>query len=783
MPGPPYSSSTDSQIGVLPSHKPLQAANTVAAGSSPRFIQLPSPVYVVSWISTTHVLIAAGGGGSRFGMVNVLILLSIHLSNDNDAEMENTAACLGLSVKLNEEQHKMVVKAASPSSDPVSGSIEAGVRVPHLWRFVAGLDLGSDVPWCASKYLPLERAEAGCSKPDDTIPVSTREWTLETCQCLRYAHGIIALSSICTFSLIAVEYVPQNSQKGESIQTSESSCSETYRLTLLARVALPTETNNEDKKPIAMVRYAVIVAHDACGIHAYDLRPLLLGGEGEGKGGAVAPVTQATPMAKWALPDRVNDLHADRFSWVSVKASPLQTTQESHLQSISPKPSYKALALDYVLVAALVRDKTLRLGSFLQYGPHAPLRRLCRGQEHLDGIDWESEEEEQSETELVVIETIKEEAVLTGVDCGLQFNLLPSSMRLVRLFGLETLSSSAQDAALRALTLRIAQHAEEPLMPLPLVSLLMVVYDQHSNQSFFLHAQVLVWSCSGTLSSEKGISAKCDGKCEGNSCRRGRRGGHPIHCQIHLGAGGPSPIVKDAIICFSPCLDMDVRREVAPKQTQVNFQSAVGASIPTHWLAGTAEGWIVLVVRNPRIQQEELGVDSLSCANLSAKDGMVEGMGSSYIGSEHSGVSESFFVLRHARPSLLLSRSDRPGKVSLGRGKDHCWGNPDVPLHYEPVTAVAVSKLNDVLSTDIAQNVVLSTLPVPVRASNTAILPNYSESIDLLPKVEGLELFPKALGFHAKIVGALAATNALLMRLRWILLILTVLWGIFILFC
>ncbi|CCW67357.1 unnamed protein product [Phytomonas sp. Hart1] len=756
MSSPPNSLKNDSQVGILPAHKSLQAINTVAAGSSPRFIQLPSPVYVASWISTTHVLIAAGGGGSRFGMANVLVLLSIHLSNQDavSPEMGDRAACSGLSMKLNAEQHKMIATAAPPSFCTSTTSTGAGVHIPHLWTFVAALDLGGDVPWCASKYLHLERSEVECGAADDSTNLSTREWALNGNKCLQCTHGIIALSSIRTFSLIAVEHVSGTSQTGESIKTSESLCCAAYRLRLLARIALPSETGNEDKKPIAMVRYAVVVAHDECGIYAYDLRSLLP--QGERGNDAGEPVVQAIPMAQWTLPDRVNDLHADRFNWVLVR------------------PFSKALALDYVLIVALVRDKTLRLGSFRQNRCLPIFYSSCRGQAQSDEIVWESEEEEPSKSKLSVIGTIKEEAVLTGVDCGLQFNLFPSSMRLVRLFGLETLSFSAQECALKTLALRVTEDSAKLLRPLPLVSLIMVVYDQHRNQSFFLHAYVMISGCPSAPFLAKETLPKSDEMLQGSD-PNGKGGRDPlIHYQIRMGAGGPSPIVKDAITCFSQCSNMDEYLEFAPNQTQMDLKSVVGASFPTHWLAGTVEGWIVLVVRNPKIRPEDLIGDSFG-ADPSCTHGVVEGGGGKDISSEYGDTSPPFFVLRHARPSPLLSQGGKRRNV-------FCWGNPNVPLHSEPVTAVAVSKLNDILSTDLAQNVVLSTLPMPIRAVSIASLPNHLGSMELLPKVEDLELFPKELNLHAELLGGLATVLARSMRLRWILLVLTVLWGIFLLF-
>jgi len=136
-------------------------------------------------------------------------------------------------------------------------------------------------------------------------------------------------------------------------------------------------------------------------------------------------------------------------------------------------------------------------------------------------------------------------------------------------------------------------------------------------------------------------------------------------------------VIKDCVTCLAPTHDNNgvVERTLALRR------NCFGAALPTHWVAGTVEGSLVGIHASP-----------VSGAGEERGGGTRQDTSSSHLTSS----APLMFVADHARP--LATGSAREKKK---------YG----PLHKEPVTAIAVSAQNDVVSTDLAQNVVISTFP------------------------------------------------------------------------
>lgn len=756
----------------------VSAADVVAPGELPNFLQLPSPVYCAEWVDARHVVIGAGGGGRRFGMANVLVLLAI------DTAERGAAAAGGAArppppasstsrppaatpqpapaVSLTSEQQKAVTAAAAANR---GAGGPAPSTVPPLWRFVSAVDLEGDIPWCLSRYLPTngefalpshggggdaENDKNTAEKPTATntamgavsspsSPSSTSLVSLNTPPVLRGLMGLLAVSSVAAFNVIGVRRVLVVNAQG---RMGSRLCLQRF-----ARIIVPNDTANPDKKPIALVHHVLAVAHDHNGILLYDLASLMPRALDEK--GQVVPVTAAIPLASWSLPARVNDLHANRINLVHAKpargprgrsnsrpargtrsrsaagstaakrngdaggsdslfTTPMKAERKIRGRSaasrrvdgaekdgkdaeetnaeLEEKPSaVTALVLDYVLIAALVQDKTVRLGS---------LRLRRRFKDSRDGASQEKEKKgEDDEDEDAAAGTasadgditarfrVQEDVVLTATDCGLPFHLMKSSLRLVRLFGMENVPAVAVESAHRTLTKSFLLHRQAalaaetagevpaPMRPTVLAGMLLVAYDPAGNHSFFVRGAI-----------EASLRAP-------PSSGKGSRGGTNRYGSLRLSVQldpVSEPVIKDAITSLS------VRHDTNVDEIDRLDENEFGAAVPEHWVVGTVDGWIASVRYVPHPPPDKHHHHRQPAATKAASSSSSSGAPQASAGA--------------APPPLYVIDGRRP-TANRRQLKEY------PALHKEPVSCVAVSAWNDVVSADIAQKVAVTTLP------------------------------------------------------------------------
>ncbi|KAG8345943.1 hypothetical protein TRVL_03236 [Trypanosoma vivax] len=591
----------------------LSAAEVVAAVSdAPHCMQFPSPVYFARWIDEKHAIVGAGGGGRRFGMANLLAIVSI----DTTAQ----------------------------SSSRSNGMEETAQRWP--WNFTSAVDMGKNIPWCASPFL----------KCTDEL------------QLAEGVVGYLAVSHVTCFTLVEV----RRDMKTSSFYLRRHAC-----------VQVPSDDRNPDKKPIGLIQAAVVVAHDNKGVLIYDLPSLLLrtplGSTTSNAEGAVedsgaqgrvcAPGEDPTnehptsvcvkPIASWSLPARVNDLHANRF-FVPKKVRGRDPSKRRQRYS------------EYLLIAVLVQDKTLRLarmklrrGGRMSAGTPGGVASADGDMDLVDGGNVDSDSS---------VLTLTDACVLTGRDCRIPFTLMKTSMRLVQLFGVEDVASSVLGALWKEVR---RKHCEEGTRgEMPIAGLVLVVFDVSSNQSYMLAARVLSTSIppNGVSSSNcaQHPSMAVTGEMKSANCARGKTSKR-LNLRVRF-APEPSPIVKDGITCVSPC---DYSRNY--RLGSVSADEGIGTALPDNWLAGTVDGALVSILYD----------------------------------------SQGKFTAQDVRPS----REKRISRLFPA-------------LHREPISCVAVSALNDVLSTDIAQKVVVSTLPCCV-APNNSLLTRHAAELATQPYASG----------------------------------------------
>ncbi|EKG04620.1 hypothetical protein TCSYLVIO_004318 [Trypanosoma cruzi] len=557
----------------------FSAEEVVAPGKSPQYMQLPSPVYFVRWVDERHAIIGAGGGGRRFGMANLLAIISV----------DSTQGPCGTSSSGNQQQRK-------PKKEPLPPTIP--------WNFVAAIDMEGNIPWCASTFL-----------------ICT-----DTTQLARGVVGYIAVSHITCFTLVEVY---------------ECCKVNTLAMRRLACIEVPADAKNPDKKPIALVQGAVVVAHDEGGVYVYGLHSLLqrahsteeektvrrkVEKEAEAEAQNVSPsssasgeakdavfetpriLQEAEPLAIWPLPARLNDLHANRF-FVPKRKPGIERSRKRHHSN-------------HMLIVALVQDKTLRITTMKLPRRHKTIYK----------------EENGDIKEGKVTTCLVDACIFTGKDCRIPFSLMKSSMRLVQVFGVEDAApSKAELIWLKARGL----HRETGVRGLmPIASFIVVVYDVLGNQSYMLTARV-----ASTASTRNEAFFSKDSEPESNA---GKKPSNRLALQVCF-APQPSPLVKEGITSISACH----HRRPCHESDAVSGEG-VGTVVPSYWLAGTVEGTLAFIV--------------------------------------------------HAGDGTFQTALIRPSK-----NKREARQFP--ALHREPISCVAVSQMNDVLTTDIAQNVVVSTLP------------------------------------------------------------------------
>ncbi|ESL06847.1 hypothetical protein TRSC58_05472 [Trypanosoma rangeli SC58] len=634
------------------------ADEVIAPGKSPQYIQLPSPVYFVRWVDDHHAIIGAGGGGRRFGMVNFLALISV------DTSQQLCEAPSG-----EKPQQKLPQKEPPPP--------------PHPWKFVTAIDLENNIPWCASTFVVCTDAA----------------------ELARGVVGHLAVSHITCFTLIEVYQCYQ----ANSLAMRRRAC-----------IAVPSDEKNPDKKPIALVQGTLVVAHDEGGVQVYSLHSLLqrvrspeeergmrskvetktktqnaspaaslYGEEQHAAVEASGIIGEAEPLAVWSLPARLNDLHANRF-FVPKKGN---GREKSGMRPHS----------DYLLIVALVQDKTLRLATM----------KLSR---RTSTIEKEGNKTGNGHAMTHLVDA----CIFTGKDCHISFPLMKSSMRLVQIFGVEDVApTKAEESWMEARRL----HCETGIRgAMPIASFIVVVYDVLGNHSCMLTARVF-----STAVAASRVALSKDSETATNDAKKPSR---QLKLQVCF-APQPSPLINEGVTSVSAC-----HYRGGCDDCDTPNGEGVGTNIPSHWLAGTVEGTIL--------------------------------------------------SLFHTGEGKFQTLSIRPSKSKREAARFPA-------LHREPISCVAVSKQNDVLTTDIAQNVVVSVLPLcegpttapalsegrgyclaqgdgaATRAAGAAVtgvedltsLANHGRELAVRPKRVALSLFPSGQGSKPSLLLPLGCTAIL----------------------
>ncbi|CAG9577891.1 conserved hypothetical protein [Leishmania major strain Friedlin] len=690
-------------VSPLPLRAVLRADEVVATGRAENVLQVPSPIYTAIFVDAHHALIGAGGGGRRFGMPNIALLLRVQ-SLSSASKADPTA------------------KAPATSSAPAAAA-------SPVWSFAAAVDLGSDdIPWCTSSFLPFEAsAHDGKARSGASTEPAALDWTDAQRRVLDGLVGFVALSTMASFSLLGVFRGPEPSTSQATEPSASSAASapanasgdvELRRyLRQLARIEVPNDAKNPDKKPIALVHNLVLVSHDDNGVLAFALTDLVPDSfEDEdfdayraryadqttnGDSGAVLQRrvprvrTEAAPVASWQLPARVNDLSVSRVCIVQADAS-------NGASSLSQRPC-KARLQEHLVVAALLLNKTLVLSTVRLR------RRYIRSRSHkasvVQGEETTAEKvQTEAKSDTAAAATVSTALTLTEDMLPLPFKLLTSSLRLVRLFGWGDIDAAQQADMRRRLTWQSLQAGGAPTHG-PLCGIMVVVYNSVTNESYVIHGSVEVTPLTSSVPS---------------SCTWDSIGS--LGLKVQWAREDPAPVLSDAITSLAVYTD-------GPPGDYASRVSAnpLGAAVPARWIAGTVEGWV---------------------ASLRLS---------------HDSAQPPHWQADQIRPS--------PNKSVARRYP---------ALHKEPVSCVAVSSENDVVSADIAQNVALTTLPyaVPRVPSSVAASPSskiLSRDVVVQPRsTSSSPLFPPAGAVSGGPLGSLTdnVANALpSLRVAWFLLI------------
>lgn len=622
----------------MPSEAPKPTAkkgdgSVVASGESLNLLQLPSPVFCVEWVDATHAIVGGGGGGSRFGMVNVLALLEINSCSSS---------------------------TATPGSP--------------AWRLAHHLDLEDAIPWCLTAFLPY----------DATTAATEDRWPAECLEAAKGVIGFVVVSGVKSFTLVAV----CRSSDGGSLTL--KSC---------AVVSLPFDDVNPDKKPVALVRNMIVIAQDCGEVWLYSISSLLLSSQSS----ATAATVAVSPLAKWMIGTRLNDLHANRMLMVAAPAG-----SPPSLNNDDEEGQACAHLLEYVVMAAAAQDKTLRVAAFR-------LRHHSR-----------------RSTRATDLPEVVELCQLTGKELGIHFNIMRSSLRLVRVFGLQNLSREAEAAArdyrvqesLQAIT--TSPSAAVVDRQIAAVGLLLVAYDPNSNSTFFVKGSLdaaLVPHSGGSQDEASSVSSP--------RTRRMKESKYGVlSLTYRADAGGPAEVVKEDAISFIASFRSKEEKEVVPPAPSASVppsasSSAVkktrkrevalpadwrerffGVRVPSEWIATTVEGRIVKVAeREMAFSPTQPPPDALSA--------------------------------RTARGQLRFTAVDQ--RPPQSRVLASCFPS----LHQNPITCVAVSSQNDVITTDIAQRVVLTFMDPPVlllKGKGTNAIGKRTDGavVPLFPSVDGV---------------------------------------------
>lgn len=825
------------------SERSRSAANPVIArGAASNELQAPSPVFTAQWIDGSHAVVGAGGGGSRFGMANLLILLQVNTSNPPPPAGSSPNPSAAKATKRKATEKEPSSSAKPPPPPPSSSSVPPPHHALSLWEQVDYVEL-EDVPWLCTPFLPFHPSEDAAG------------WTDEAQDAVRLVGGedivgLFAVSGARSFSLICVH---RHEKHGFSLRR-------------CLTVPLPVDRHNPDKKPIALVREMLIVSHDEGEVWVYHIASLFIAASLFGSSPtlvdeAVADASippKVLPMARWTLGSRVNDLHANRLEMVSL-------THKARHASHRSAPSSRLHVLDYLVVAALVvADKTVRLASLRLRSSKNLRGREGMKKQRMQEVSTASSsyahghisrpsfstgvapEWTEEPLWLRLVPQMVQQWKLKGEDLGLPFTkLLPTSLRLVRLFGAEDSwrcsvgegsgaekeppSTTSDDSAgslapaLERLQLRLsmmptevekeagpasdskaalagAKEAGQPVVSSQLftilpqekgvLSLVLAVYDQASNSSFVVGAEIdavlqpqnLSRSTSMASSVQSPISQLFPAASTFQKLHREVSGSSMSPSPNELSAGfTPSVLRVETRERESKYGALQLSFRLSTRQAMkvmaddaISFMAPFHATEPSMWgkekelitaaggsvggpkasssptaAAEVAErkfGWTppppgaagtASEAHRKAIERRQFLYGSVVPASWII--GTVEGKIASLSYATHLESSLPSSATAAASSSAVCAVvNERPSRSSRVCREFYPL------LHENPITCVAVSSKNDVISTDVAQKIMITTLPPPKPAPRSQIIiQRGSRKAARQKKIKDYALFPE----------------------------------------
>lgn len=770
-----------------------QLKQVIASGGAPNRIQAPSPVFCSQFLDTSHVLLGAGGGGSRFGMENMLALARVDTSRRGPCSSSGSGGSSSSS-------HR---GAADTSKAPPA----AASSLPPLWELVDYVDLRDNIPWCCTPMLPFDPVVDAADWPSERRTALMERSSDDDGTSESRLIGFVAVSGVRSFTLVSVH---------RHRSAGASACRGTnadyfLRLHRRAVIPLPADEKNPDKKPISLIRHAVVVGHDMGAVEVYPLAMLCTPKADahcseEGSGGF--PITtSAVPLAVWQLGHRVNDLHANCMDMMVLTRTPVVEAGED------TKTTDTAHLLDYVVVAALSQDKTIRVATYRWRGPCESDKKKKKKKKKKSLNAKKVAEEEEEEVEGGTCDhhgapsctPIVEQFALSGKEVGLDFTIMRSSLRLVRLFGTENIPHPRQMVARqdrieeRFALMRLRRQQEQAIMPPPVttsierveqrdaVGMLLVAYDLHKNCSYFVEAQLDAALAPGepldpavTSESKYGalrLALRCvrppskvvegdtisffapfstrqeegvDNENDQESWRRESTRRKKLYSISSSSNGGGTQDITAAGASTSSSTSASATPTPAGggRQRQVKSATArkrqreveqwrqrdlLGSFIPREWIASTVEGRVVMI-------RDQIVPLSAAAGSIAAgpPPRPTPNASPAHVSSGGTAVPP---VVSEASVSAFCQVAARPPTGSRTLAKLF------PALHDNPITCVAVSKRNDVVTTDIAQTIVITAMPAPQPVSGKKLSTTAKGGAPCV-KCDEIALFPPDDGFQ-----------------------------------
>ncbi len=122
-------SSSQSKEKPAASSEPQQVQKFCDEGPRPNEVLFPAPLYISCWIDDSHVLVGGGGGATRFGFTNCLVVLRLADKGKKNAR--------------------------------------------PLWHPCGAISMGEDVVWCASDFIPHPAQQSQAQPSSRVFAVSS----------------------------------------------------------------------------------------------------------------------------------------------------------------------------------------------------------------------------------------------------------------------------------------------------------------------------------------------------------------------------------------------------------------------------------------------------------------------------------------------------------------------------------------------------------------------------------------------------------------------------------